>query len=60
MPNCGFIWVVRWDRVTVHHIDIGREELDDAVARLRAGLDPTDIRRLADVPAFDTTLAFEL
>ncbi len=34
------LWVVRRDRVALSWLDIDREDLDDAVAELRAGLDP--------------------
>ena len=36
------------------------QELDDAVMFLRADLDPTRIRRVEQIPPFDTTLAYEL
>jgi hypothetical protein len=58
--NTTFLWVVRRDRATIHLIDIGRKELDDTVVQLRSGLDPTGISRLADIPAFDTALAYAL
>ena len=55
----SFAWLIRADRQAFVRLDIGREELEEAVAELRAGLDPTrlDLMTLADIPAFDTTKA---
>ncbi len=55
-----FLWVVRPDGTRMHALDIGRKALEDAVAMLRAGLNPAGISRLEDIPPFDTTLAFKL
>jgi CHAT domain-containing protein len=55
-----FLWVVRPDRAELHRIAVGADDLADAVAGLRAGLDPTAISRLGEIPPFDTTKAYEL
>ena len=54
-----FLWVVRPDRGAFLRLDIGRQELKDAVTALRGGLDQTP-RSIADVLAFDTEEAFLL
>jgi len=55
-----FLWVVRPDWAELHRIAVGADDLADAVADLRAGLDPTAINRLGEIPPFDTTKAYEL
>ena len=55
-----FLWVVRPDRAELHRIAVGADDLAGAVAELRAGLDPTTIRLLGEIPPFDTTKAYEL
>ena len=55
-----FVFAVRRDRVLAKEVALGSAELDEAVASLRAGLDPSDVRTLADLPPFDTTIAFAL
>ncbi|MCH8198386.1 MAG: CHAT domain-containing protein [Proteobacteria bacterium] len=55
-----FLWVVRPDWAELHRIAVGADDLADAVADLRAGLDPTAISRLGEIPPFDTTKAYEL
>jgi CHAT domain-containing protein len=55
-----YLWVVRSDRAAMKRLDIGREALTDAVAELRGGLDPIGVMTLSDIPAFNTTTAFEL
>lgn len=58
----SFAWLIRADRQFFLRLDIGRETLEEAVAELRSGLDPSrlDLRTLADIPAFDTTAAYAL
>jgi CHAT domain-containing protein len=46
--------------VLVKEIKLGAVELDEAVTALREGLDPLNVRTLADIPSFDTTRAFAL
>ena len=58
--DVGFVFALRHDRALVRQIDIGAAELEDAVAALRRGLDPSDVRSLDELPPFDTTGAFEL
>jgi CHAT domain-containing protein/tetratricopeptide (TPR) repeat protein len=58
--DATFMWLVRKEVAGVYTLDIGKEELGEAVAKLRDGLDPADIESLADIPTFDSTLAFEL
>ena len=55
-----FLWVVRRDRAAIHRLPIGGQELADAVAALRAGLDQTGLRNLGDVKGFDVEEAFTL
>ena len=54
------LWVVRRDRAEMHTLDIGHDALEEAVKDLRAGLDSTGLSSLSDIPAFDTTKAFQL
>jgi CHAT domain-containing protein len=55
------LWVLRSDRAKHHRIEgLGREALEKAVANLRLSLDPIGVRTLEDIPAFDTTRAFQL
>lgn len=56
-----YFWAVRRERAQMYVIDdLGAETLSEAVAELRAGLDPTDVASLSDIPSFETTKAFEL
>lgn len=56
----SFLFVVRRNSVDVRQIQLGAKALKDAVTRLRRALDPENIERLADLPPFDTALAFKL
>jgi CHAT domain-containing protein len=56
----SFVFVVRRDRVLTRQITLGAKELGEAVTALRKGLDPINVRTLADIPPFDTTRAFQL
>ncbi len=56
----SYLWVARRDRAEFFTIEISAEELRRAVTELRAGVDLSQVRRLRDVPAFDTQLAHEL
>ena len=56
----SFVFVVRRDRFLAKEVNLRAQELDDAVAVLRRGLDPFRIRSLTDVPPFNTTVAYEL
>ncbi len=48
-----FLWVVRRDRAAFHRLEIGREELDKAVRRLRRGLDQLGVvRSIRDIRPF--------
>ncbi len=58
--DSSYLWVARRDRAEFFTIEFSAEELLDAVANLRAGVDLSRVRRLGDVPAFDTQLAREL
>ncbi|HIJ43006.1 MAG TPA: tetratricopeptide repeat protein, partial [Rhodospirillaceae bacterium] len=55
-----FLWVVRKASAEMKRLDIGRNELTEAVAELRGGLDPVDVETVKDIPPFDTTKAFEI
>ncbi|HIJ43692.1 MAG TPA: tetratricopeptide repeat protein [Rhodospirillaceae bacterium] len=59
-PNETFLWVVRRERAGMRRLDIGADDLIEAVAELRGGLDLSGVSTLADIPPFDTTRAFEL
>ena len=54
-----FLWIVRRDREAFHRLEIGKQELDDAVTALRGGLDQTP-SSLGDVRPFDIEEAFLL
>ncbi len=54
------VFAVRRDQVLAKQINVGAKELTETVTNLREGLDPTNVRTLADVPPFNTTRAFEL
>jgi CHAT domain-containing protein len=60
--QASFLWVVRRDRATLLRLSIGRKELDAAIDKLRAGLDPTrsNITSTSDIPPFDVAAALEL
>ncbi len=58
--DTSFVTVLRRDRAVTKQIKLGAKELAEAVTALRKGLDPVGIMRLADIPPFDTTKAFEL
>ena len=57
-----FLFGLRSDRAELFRLEISRRELDAAVTDLRATLDPSGIRirRLTDIPPFETTAAFDL
>lgn len=55
-----FLWVVRKDRADIFNLDISRQQLDEEVAALRKGLDPTGLTSLANIPTFDTVAASNL
>ena len=59
-PKETFLWVVRRERAGMRRLDIGTDDLNEAVAELRGGLDLSGVYTLADIPSFDTTRAFEL
>jgi CHAT domain-containing protein len=56
----SFILAVRRDGATLHRVETTAEELLDAVAELRAGVDLTGILSSEDLPPFDTTAASDL
>ncbi len=55
--NETYLWVVRHDRAAFHRIVISADDLEDVVAELRIGLDPSTVARLEEMPAFDVGLA---
>ena len=55
-----FLWVLRHDNVAFQRLDVGRQEIEDAVTVLRTGLDQTDITNLGDVRSFDIDEAVAL
>jgi CHAT domain-containing protein len=56
----SYIWVVRRDRADFKTLLLRRDDVTAAVAALRGSLDPEGVQSLGDVPAFDTTKAYEL
>ncbi|MFP6773857.1 MAG: CHAT domain-containing protein, partial [Alphaproteobacteria bacterium] len=56
----SFVFAVRRDRVVAKEIKLSAKELEGAVAALRRGLDPMDLQSSADLPPFNTTLAYKL
>ena len=57
--NSTFLWVVRHGGASFQELDIGYQQIEDAVTALRGGLDQTP-RSLGDVRPFDTEEAFLL
>ena len=55
-----FLWVIRRDDAAFHRLDIGRQELEDAVTFIRAGLDQTGVGSLGDIRRFDVDEAVAL
>ena len=55
-----FLWVIRHDRANFHHLDIGRQEIEDAVTTVRAGLDQSGAGSLGDIRRFDVDEAVAL
>ena len=56
----SFVFAIRRNLFEAYEFELGEKEVADAVTALRAGLDPTGVRTLADVPPFDRTTAFNL
>jgi len=54
------VFVVHADGIQAYTVPVSLEEIKDAVAEIRAGLDLSNVRSLSEVSSFDTTLAFEL
>jgi CHAT domain-containing protein len=55
-----FLWVLRHDDAAFHRLDIGRQQLDDAVLFVRAGLDQSGVGNLGDIRRFDVDEAVAL
>ena len=55
-----FLWVIRHDDMAFHRLDIGRQDLDDAVTFVRAGLDQSGVGSLGDIRRFDVDEAVAL
>jgi CHAT domain-containing protein len=56
----SYLWVIRRRRAAMFALPVAAEDLDDAVASLRADMDPTGIQKLKDIPQFPTTEAHAL
>jgi CHAT domain-containing protein/tetratricopeptide (TPR) repeat protein len=56
----SYIWAVGKESVGFERVEVKRSDLEAAVAALRGSLDPEGVQGLGDVPAFDTTKAYEL
>ena len=55
-----FVLAVRRDRAAMHRFEVGADELTEAVAELREGVDLFGVGRIADLPRFDTRVAHDL
>ncbi|MCH7929915.1 MAG: CHAT domain-containing protein [Proteobacteria bacterium] len=55
-----FLWVVRRDDAAFHRLDIGRQEIEDAVTVVRDGLDQPGVGSLGDIRRFDVEEALAL
>ncbi|MCH9020162.1 MAG: tetratricopeptide repeat protein [Proteobacteria bacterium] len=55
-----YLWAIRNDRADLHRIDIGRQDLEDAVTFVRAGLDQPGVASLGDIRRFDVDEAVAL
>ena len=55
-----YLWVIRHDDAAFHHLDVGRQEIEDAVTSVRAGLDQFGVGSLGDVRPFDVDEAVAL
>ena len=56
----AFLWVIRRDDAGFHYLGIGRQEIEDAVTFLRAGLDQKGVGSLGDIRRFDVDEAVAL
>ena len=56
----SFVFVLRRDRAAVLELELGEEDLNEAVTQLRRSLDPSGVRRLEDLPTFDAETAHRL
>jgi CHAT domain-containing protein/Tfp pilus assembly protein PilF len=54
------VFVVRNDRWLVYTVSIGTKQISDAVTKLRVGVDLTNVRSIADLPHFNTEIAYRL
>ena len=63
-PTAAYAWVITADSARMIRLDIGWNQLDQAVYLLRRGLDPTlvspEARTAGRLPTYDAKLAFEL
>ena len=55
-----YLWVLRHDDTIFHRLDIGRQELEDAILFVRAGLDQKSVSSLSDIRSFDVDEAVAL
>lgn len=55
-----YILAIRKTETRFLRVEIGRQEIDDIVKKLRVGVDPSSVTSLDDLPVFDTTLAHRL
>ena len=53
-------WVLRHDQAAFRRLSIGRQQLDELVAKLRVALDLKGLTRPGQIPSFDTKLSFRL
>ena len=57
--NYTHVFVVRSDGIHAYTVPVSLEEIKDAVAELRAGLDLSNIQSLSDLRSFDTQHQFQ-
>ena len=58
--NQSFVFALRQDQVQAGPLSLRSDELDEAVALLRSGLNPKFVRSPVDLPPFDTEKAYWL
>lgn len=54
------VWILRRDKAEMFTAEVGKTALQEAVDKLRDGLDPSLVQSLTDLPSFDSTVAHML
>jgi len=58
--NQTHVFVIRHDRSIAYTVELGIDELEEIVSKLRAGVAVSGVKSRTDLPVFDTEIAFEL